>query len=107
MSGRKIIARRRFCIRIAGETHTALSQYDNAFTHSGYFAESRAQDFFGFTAAIDVGGVKQREAGIVGCNDGLPSGGPAFGSNFFRFPRAGDAPAAVSEATGLEGTVAE
>ena len=65
------------------------------------------ENFFRHPIAVNVRQIEQREAGLARRDHRPPSGGFGFGGHFGWVPTARDAPAAVSEATGLERTIAE
>src|SRR5215469_13717472 len=104
---REVVTRRGFGIWIARKAHTAFCRDHDLFAHAGDVAEGGSENLLGFTAAIDVGCVEERVAGVVRRSDRLPSCFLTLRCHLLRFPRTGDAPATVSEAACLEWSVAE
>ena len=89
-------------IGLVGATDAAIAGEERAIAETRLFAEEVAVDFFAGAVAVDVGVIEVGVAGIVGGEEGAASFLAGFDGAI-----AGDAHAAVDEAGGSGGAVAE
>src|SRR5438132_1161207 len=106
MLGGKIVSEWRVWSWLAGFADATFCGNEHVLAHGRHFLQNLAKNFFGHAVAVDVGMIKERIAGFIGCDDRLLSGSSALRRDFGQVPGAGDAPTAVSETAAGEITFA-